>query len=176
MKQLNDFQLAVMLARVYEGDEGPVLKDILQSHVLPLAFARGYRRLASWAFWMLKRRDLAVRVILVSRLQDLGHAATEVFHAYHLSFPLPSQTPLSELAVEIANPAIKDVSNPAQEDPSLVLLYSQLRDWSLQTLRGSSAISPLRETQFISHMAQVLVRMGKAASNLGWFSRPIFIY
>lgn len=66
LRQLNDWQLAVMLARVYEGDEGPHLKSLLSDHVVPMSFASGYRRLASWAFWMLKRRDLAVRVIVVS--------------------------------------------------------------------------------------------------------------
>ena len=66
LKQLDDFHLAVILARVYEGDDGPVLRDLLSTHVVPLAFAQGHRRLACWGFWMLKRRDLAVRVIIVS--------------------------------------------------------------------------------------------------------------
>ena len=66
LKQLDDFHLAIMLARVYEGDEGPVLQDILNNHVIPLAFAKGHRRLTCWSFWMLKRRDLAVRAIIVS--------------------------------------------------------------------------------------------------------------
>jgi hypothetical protein len=65
LRQIDDWQLAVMLARVYDGDDGPHLRSLLNDHIVPMAFARGYRRLASWAFWMLKRRDLAVRVIVV---------------------------------------------------------------------------------------------------------------
>lgn len=66
LKQLADFQLAVALARVVEGDNGAVLKDILEKHVVPRAFREGNRWLGSWAFWMLNRRDVAVRILLVS--------------------------------------------------------------------------------------------------------------
>jgi hypothetical protein len=66
VKQLGDFQLAVALARVVEQDnEGPVLQGILKETVLPIAFQTGNRWLGSWAFWLLHRRDLAVRILLV---------------------------------------------------------------------------------------------------------------
>lgn len=67
IKQLSDFQLAIALARIVEqGEDGPVFKDILNNTVLPLAFKDGNRWLGSWAFWTLNRRDLAVRILLVS--------------------------------------------------------------------------------------------------------------
>ena len=66
LKQIGDMQLAIALARIVEGnDDGPVLQDILRETVVPLAFADGNRWLASWAFWLLRRRDLAVRVLVV---------------------------------------------------------------------------------------------------------------
>jgi len=66
IKQLGDFQLAIVLARIVEqSNEGPVLKDILVNTVLPTAFQLGNRWLGSWAFWLLHRRDLAVRILLV---------------------------------------------------------------------------------------------------------------
>jgi hypothetical protein len=66
IKQLEDFQLAVALARVVEqSNEGPILKSILQETVLPIAFKNGNRWLGSWAFWLLNRRDMAVRILLV---------------------------------------------------------------------------------------------------------------
>lgn len=69
IKQLSDFQLAIAIARAVEqSDDGPVLRDILQNTVLPDAFENGNRWLGSWAFWMLHRRDLAVRILLVSKL------------------------------------------------------------------------------------------------------------
>ena len=66
IKQLGDFQLAVAIARVVEqSNEGPIMQDILENTILPIAFQLGNRWLASWAFWLLHRRDLAVRIILV---------------------------------------------------------------------------------------------------------------
>jgi len=70
LKQLNDFQLAVALARVVEGsNDGPLLQDVLTRAVLPTAFELGNRYLASWAFWLLHRRDLSVRILVVSPIR-----------------------------------------------------------------------------------------------------------
>lgn len=66
LNKLNDFQLAIALSRVVEGtDDGPILQGILRTTVVPLAFKDGNRWLASWAFWLLHRRDLAVRILVV---------------------------------------------------------------------------------------------------------------
>jgi hypothetical protein len=67
LRQADDWQLAFALARVVEnGTEGPLVKWILTDTVVPLAFAGGHRWLGSWAFWTLGRRDLAVRILIVS--------------------------------------------------------------------------------------------------------------
>ena len=66
LKQLGDVQLAIALARVVEGgNDGPMLQEILSETVVPLAFNDGNRWLASWAFWLMRRRDLAVRILVV---------------------------------------------------------------------------------------------------------------
>lgn len=54
------------IARVYEGDHSPVLKKLLEEEVLAVAAKEGNRWLASWAFWMLNRKDMAVRALIVS--------------------------------------------------------------------------------------------------------------
>ena len=75
LRQLNDWQLGYALARAVEGGtDGPIVKSILTDTVLPLAMAGGHRWLATWAFWMLGRRDLAVRVLIVSRFVFLCFA------------------------------------------------------------------------------------------------------
>lgn len=79
LKQLNDFQLAIALARVVEGDSGPVLRAILSKTVVPTAFQSGNRWLGSWAFWMLGRRDLSVRVLLVRRSFKQGNIRLHCF-------------------------------------------------------------------------------------------------
>lgn len=66
INQLGDIQLAITIARAYEGDDSPVLKEILEERVLVDAASEGNRWMASWAFWMLNRRDMAVRSLIVS--------------------------------------------------------------------------------------------------------------
>jgi hypothetical protein len=45
-------------------------------------------------------------------------------------------------------------------DPALVVLYSQLRKQTLQTLRGASKVTPRVEWEFVLHSAKVYDRMG----------------
>ncbi|GAA5892396.1 hypothetical protein JCM5296_003587 [Sporobolomyces johnsonii] len=132
LRQLDDFPLAIALARTYEGDDGTVLKTILEQTVVPMAFKEGFRWLGSWAFWMLNRRDLAIQIIF---------------------------TPLPALAVKLPY-KIEAVSNPSREDPSLVLLFARLRSWSLQTVRGAIAVPGRTEFNFVLHISRILCRMG----------------
>jgi len=46
------------------------------------------------------------------------------------------------------------------DDPALVVLYSQLRQKTLQTLRGASKVTPRIEWEFIVHNARLYDRMG----------------
>ena len=46
------------------------------------------------------------------------------------------------------------------DDPALVVLYSQLRQKTLQTLRGASKVTPKTETEFVLHSARLYDRMG----------------
>ena len=64
--QLDDLQLAITIARVYDGDESPALKTLLKDVVLPKAVQEGDRWLAKWAFGMLGQRDMAIRSLYVS--------------------------------------------------------------------------------------------------------------
>lgn len=66
LNQIKDLQLAIAITRVYEGDNGPTFRKLLENEVLVVAAQEGNRWLASWAFWMLKRRDMAVRALIVS--------------------------------------------------------------------------------------------------------------
>ena len=46
------------------------------------------------------------------------------------------------------------------DDPALVILYSQLRQKTLQTLRGASKVTPKVEWAFVLHSARLYDRMG----------------
>ncbi|CAL3962404.1 unnamed protein product [Diplocarpon coronariae] len=132
LNQLKDLQLAIAVTRVYEGENGPVLKELLTDKVLPLAAQEGNRWLASWAFWMLHRRDMSVRA-LISPVYTL------------LETPQPPDLH-SKLYLT--------------DDPALIVLYAQLRQKTLQTLRGASKIMPRVEWEFVLHSARLYDRMG----------------
>jgi hypothetical protein len=85
-----------------------------------------------WAFWMLGRRDMAVRALISPVYTLLETPET------------PSQEARSYLAT----------------DPASVVLYKQLRDKTLQTLRGASKISPRAEWEFVMQTARLYDRMG----------------
>ena len=68
LRNLDDFHLAVALARVYEGDDGPILNQIIKDHILPRAAEEGDRWLASWAFWMIGDRGKSVQALIVGPL------------------------------------------------------------------------------------------------------------
>lgn len=133
VKQLDDFQLAVALTRIVENsNDGPVLRDILNNTVLPKAFREGNRWLGGWAFWLLHRRDLAVRILV---------------------------TPLQELSQEL-DILVDEIGEPHYDDTSLALLFAQLRSKTLQAAKGASEISGRLEFNFVLQIARVFSRMG----------------
>ncbi|CAI2173797.1 12342_t:CDS:10 [Funneliformis geosporum] len=130
LKHLDDFQLAIAISRVYEGEEGLVLKSIYEDHVIPMAIRTGDRWLASMAFWSLNQRDKAVKAIMVP-LETLCDHKTE-------STPLTTDSP----------------------DAALIVLYKQLKDKSIQTLRGAAEISFEKEYFFVLRSIFAYDRMG----------------
>jgi hypothetical protein len=130
--QLGDTQLAIAVARVYGGDESPVLLAFLKDKILPQAARDGNRWLATWCYWMLGRRDTAVRSLVTPLSRLLSPAETPNFHS----------------------------KSYLTDDPALVVLYKQLREKSLQTLRGATQILPHEEWSFVLHTASLYERMG----------------
>ena len=130
--QLNDVQLAVTIARVYDGDTSPVLQSLLEDKVLPQAAFEGNPWLATWAFWMLGRRDMALRALI---------------------------SPVHSLLDTPETPNLQSRSY-LSSDPALVVLYKQLRDKTLQTLQGASQVSPRAEWEFVIQNTRLYDRMG----------------
>ena len=132
LHHIRDLQLAVAIARVYEGNDGSVLRLLLTDKVLPQAALEGDRWLATWAFWMLGKRDLALRCLI---------------------------SPIHTLLDTLESPKMQARSYLAN-DPALVVLYKQLRGRTLQTLKGASRISPKEEWDFVIQNARLYDRMG----------------
>lgn len=70
-----------------------------------------------------------------------------------------TQTPVYNLLETPRTPEIKSQLF-LTDDPALVVLYSQLRQQTLQTLRGASKVTPYAEWQFVLHSAKIYDRMG----------------
>lgn len=149
--QHGDTQLAIAVARVYEGDDGPVLRAFLTEKILPQAVREGNRWLATWAFWMLGRRDYAVRA-LVSPLTSLVDSRDS---------DSPNSTPRGGDATPSGalTPSLESKSY-LTDDPALVVLYKSLREKSLQTLRGVMMVRGREEWEFVVKTASLLGRMG----------------
>ncbi|KAL7624730.1 regulator of (H+)-ATPase in vacuolar membrane [Parahypoxylon ruwenzoriense] len=150
LNQIKDLQLAIAITRVYEGDHGPILRKLLENEVLAIAAEEGNRWLASWAFWMLGRRDMAVRALIVS-----SRSRTRLRKRKTNSVKTPVYTLLE-------TPASSDLKSKLflTDDPTLIVLYSQLRQKTLQTLHGASKVTPRTEWEFVLHNARLYDRMG----------------
>jgi len=138
--QLGDIQLAVTIARVFEGENGPVLQELIEDRILPHAAETGNRWMATWAFWMLKKRDRAVRA-LISPIHTLLDDSPSSPGSQGHNIPLQAKSFLSN-------------------DPALVVLYRQLREKTISTLRGATMIEPREEWDFIVRNARLYSRMG----------------
>ncbi|KAI8367413.1 RAVE protein 1 C terminal-domain-containing protein [Choanephora cucurbitarum] len=65
LKNVKDYQLAIAICRVYEGDHSLLLKEVLENTVIPVAIETNDCWLASIAFWLLNKQKEAVRSIVV---------------------------------------------------------------------------------------------------------------
>ena len=151
--QLKDIQLAIAVTRVYEGDDGPVLKQLLQDKVLPLAAQQGDRWLAHWAFDMIGRRDLAMRCLAGSLIEIIDVKLT------------PAQ--------------IQEALHFRNSDPALLFYYRQLRDLVVPPGQDPyPALEPAEEWDFIMRTVRTYMRAGCAvlALTIGIYPRPLVLF
>ncbi|KAK9486025.1 RAVE protein 1 C terminal-domain-containing protein [Lipomyces starkeyi] len=135
VRNLYDIQLAIAIARVYEGgDDGPVFMELLKKEILPMAYRTGDRWLASWAFWNCQRKDLALKCIF-SSFRD-------------------------EIDIDESEPEDLESKMFFVEDPVLVVLYQQIRESLKKDIHESIGITAAVETQFVLHIAKLYDRMG----------------
>jgi len=64
LQKLNDYQLALFIARLFEGDLGEISRDILVNHVLPQAHDSADLGLASLAHWLLREYESALLALV----------------------------------------------------------------------------------------------------------------
>ena len=75
------------------------------------------------------------------------------------TYQCEKQSPIFTLLESPESPGLQAKSYLAN-DPALIVLYRQLREKTLQTLKGASMIPPEAEWEFIMQNARLYDRMG----------------
>ncbi|KAH8550546.1 RAVE protein 1 C terminal-domain-containing protein [Umbelopsis sp. PMI_123] len=131
LKHMKDIQLAVAICRVYEGDHGPVLREIITEHMLPSASRTDDRWLASLAFWMIDKTDEAVAVTMIPPQKLIDPDGKSQF-----------------------------THSPSHLDPSLLILYQYLKEKTSQSRKKNYQITYDLEYEFLLNATRTYERYG----------------
>ncbi|CCK71835.1 Rav1p KNAG_0I00440 [Huiozyma naganishii CBS 8797] len=134
-KQVKDMDLAIATCRVYEGDNGPVLGDLLTKQLLPTAILKGDKWTTSFVYWKLKKQNVAIKALVTAPI-DLENN-TDIVSRENL-----------------INKSF------LTEDPALLYLYRHLRTRNVNYLTGSLEIGAQIEYRLILRDVDILRRMG----------------
>ena len=135
--QVEDLQLAVAIARVYESsDAESVLKDLIENTILNAAVDSDQGRwMAAWAYNMLRMPEKAIQV-LVRPVHEVVGKSLSGFNGVPQSL------------------------NWKVNDPLLEVLYVQLREQLVKKRAWQGVLKPGEERDFILRCARFYVRIG----------------
>ncbi|CUS20954.1 LAQU0S02e02190g1_1 [Lachancea quebecensis] len=135
LKQMDDLPLAFGVCRVYEGDFGPVLKDVLLNNILPQAVLNNDRWLTSLIYHAINEPSLAMKALIMSPIHLSDNAK------------LVSQQ-------ESVNKSF------LVEDPALLMLYRQVRRMGRNLYAASLEVDTELEYKTVLRVAAIYSRMG----------------
>ncbi|SCU98210.1 LAFA_0G16336g1_1 [Lachancea sp. 'fantastica'] len=135
LKQMDDIALAVAVCRVYEGDHGPVLSDLLIKQALPQAIISSDRWMTSYIYRALEKPAFALKALVMSPI-DLEDNKKRVCQE-----DLNSRSFLAE-------------------DPALLMLFAQIRGKNKLFLEASMEIKDSLEYATVQRVAAIYSRMG----------------
>ncbi len=144
IKNLKDFQMAYLIARCWDGDDGPLTKEVIETAGLTFALEKKDRWLASLVFSMLKQKEKALEALLINptTIQDttVGDDGR----------PGPPLKPL----IDIHREDLTDLS-----DPELLAGYASLKE-QYAALRYFPAVAQDVETDFVYQTVNAYERIG----------------
>ncbi|KAM3160204.1 Regulator of (H+)-ATPase in vacuolar membrane [Lachancea thermotolerans] len=135
LKQMDDLPLAFGVCRVYEGDFGPVLKDVLLNNVLPQAVLSNDRWLTSLIYHAINEPSLAMKALIMSPIH------------------------LSDNA-KLINQQESVNKSFLVEDPALLMLYRQVRRMGRTLYAASLEVDTELEYKTVLRVAAIYTRMG----------------
>ncbi|CCF58733.1 hypothetical protein KAFR_0F01370 [Kazachstania africana CBS 2517] len=134
-KQVGDLDLAIGTCRIFEGDNGPVLGELLRTGLLPNAILQNDRWTCSFIYWKLKKKEVAIKALVTPPI-DLENNKQLVSKE------------------ELVNKSF------LVEDPGLLYLYATLRKRNVKYFIGSIELGNKSEYGLILRVAEILRRMG----------------
>lgn len=140
VKNMEDVNLAIAVARVYGGDDHSAFLGLLERHILPKALIEGDRWTTSWALWRLGDRETSIQA-LVKPPRDIIEKCDKI---------------------KMSDDAHKIVDNKSflVDDPVLIVLYRSLRKQNIKLFLGAVQLNSSDEFQFVLKTANIYRRMG----------------
>lgn len=150
--KVDDIELAIAIAKVYSlhlnnTSNGEASRMIIEDFALPKAMQDGNKWLASWSFWELSFKELAIQA-LVKTPYDVILSNKQLFSEEFIKNRF--------MTVTIENESRNFLNN----DPALILLYNALRQKNLKYFTGALNIDPREEFDFIIRVCLIYTRMG----------------
>ena len=135
--EMKDLELAIAVARVFDGDDGQTLKGLIEERLLPKAVQEGDVWMAVYGLLMLKRDDLALQACVLP-LRDV------VPNAQDTNAPLGAKMWW-------------------KQEPSILTVYAHRRDsWMKNQANRSQPypISAAQEKDAVKGIVRLYMRMG----------------
>lgn len=134
-KQVNDMDLAIAVCRLYEGDDGDVLGNLLRTQLLPKAILESDKWTTSYIYWKLRKQEISIKALVTP--------------------PVELENNKELIAKEML------VNNSfLVEDPALLYLYKHLRTKNINYFLGSLDLGLKIEYALILKSVDILCRMG----------------
>lgn len=150
-RNLNDYQLALTVAKIYSEHQDQQSRmatvEIIENHVLPKAIHQGDKWMTSWIFWELELYELSVQALVKSPIDTVLMGRENFSKKFQ-------DANLSDIDLKSSSKSF------LKDDPALILLFSLLRHESVHYLRGSLAIKPQEEFDFVIKICSIYTRMG----------------
>ncbi|KAL6940116.1 hypothetical protein ACO0QE_004005 [Hanseniaspora vineae] len=135
IRKIDDLDLAIVVCRLFEGDNGPVLAEVLTQHLLPSSISNNDRWSASFVFWKLQKKDFAIK----SLIED----------------PAKLEEPKTDAArFNVVNESFM------VDDPVLLMMYVKLRDTHVTYFNSTLSIQEDLEYYTLQKVCEVYRRLG----------------
>lgn len=142
--KLGEVELALAVAKV--NDDKAALILIIERYVLPQALAQGDRWYTSWVFWELDLAEISIQALVKSPRKVVKQNAVQFLESFQK---------------ELQNATLEALSRSfLRDDPVLAVLYEKLRGTQVDYYKGSKAVLPDEEFDFVVRVAAIYARMG----------------